>query len=318
MRRSPPTGSRCGPGSASTTSRPSPTTSPRSASPTSTCRRSCRPRPGRRTGTTSSTTRSSPPRPAAARRSTRMTAALAERGLSAIADVVPNHMAVPTPARLNAALWSVLRDGPGSPYARWFDVDWTVPGPVAADAGARAADRAGAGGRRADRRRLRRRAGAALLRPRVPGPARHRGPAARRAGRPAVVPAGLVADGGRRAELPALLRRRHARRRPGRGPGGVRRRRTSCCSTWSAPATLTGLRIDHPDGLADPRGYLRRLAEATGRRLGRGREDPRGRRGAAGRLAVRRDHRLRRAGRASAGCSSTRRARRRCRRCSPS
>jgi (1->4)-alpha-D-glucan 1-alpha-D-glucosylmutase len=52
---------------------------------------------------------------------------LHERGLGAVADVVPNHMAVPTPAYLNAALWSVLRDGPGSPFARWFDVDWSVP-----------------------------------------------------------------------------------------------------------------------------------------------------------------------------------------------
>src|SRR5512142_2449415 len=57
----------------------------------------------------------------------RLGAALDAAGLSAVADVVPNHMAVPTPVRLNAALWSVLRDGPGSPFARWFDVDWTVP-----------------------------------------------------------------------------------------------------------------------------------------------------------------------------------------------
>ena len=48
-------------------------------------------------------------------------------GLGAVADVVPNHMAVPTPANLNAALWSVLRNGPDSPFARWFDVDWDVP-----------------------------------------------------------------------------------------------------------------------------------------------------------------------------------------------
>ena len=44
-----------------------------------------------------------------------------------VVDVVPNHMALPTPAWRNAQLWSVLRDGPHSPYARWFDVDWTVP-----------------------------------------------------------------------------------------------------------------------------------------------------------------------------------------------
>ena len=32
----------------------------------------------------------------------------------------------------------------------------------------------------------------------------------------------------------------------------------------SATGSVDGLRIDHPDGLADPGGYLRRLAEATG------------------------------------------------------
>ncbi|RZS89476.1 maltooligosyl trehalose synthase [Motilibacter rhizosphaerae] len=52
--------------------------------------------------------------------------ALGRAGLGAVADVVPNHMAVPTPETANAALWSVLRDGPSSPYARWFDVDWSV------------------------------------------------------------------------------------------------------------------------------------------------------------------------------------------------
>ena len=49
-----------------------------------------------------------------------------ELGLGMVVDVVPNHMAVPTPASLNGALWSVLRTGPGSPYARWFDVDWAA------------------------------------------------------------------------------------------------------------------------------------------------------------------------------------------------
>jgi (1->4)-alpha-D-glucan 1-alpha-D-glucosylmutase len=47
-------------------------------------------------------------------------------GLGVVVDVVPNHMAVPTPVSLNAALWSVLRDGPASTYAHWFDVDWAA------------------------------------------------------------------------------------------------------------------------------------------------------------------------------------------------
>lgn len=44
-------------------------------------------------------------------------------GMGLIADVVPNHMAIPTPIWHNRALWSVLRDGPESDYADWFDVE---------------------------------------------------------------------------------------------------------------------------------------------------------------------------------------------------
>lgn len=47
-------------------------------------------------------------------------------GLGIVVDVVPNHMAMPAPVHLNAPLWSVLREGRGSPYATWFDVDWDV------------------------------------------------------------------------------------------------------------------------------------------------------------------------------------------------
>ena len=145
-------------------------------------------------------------------------------GLGVVVDVVPNHMAVPTPASLNAALWSVLRDGPASPYARWFDVDWAAQEramlmPVL--------------GRRIGEVRRRRRdharprdGGEPVLRyfdhvfPVRPG---HRGPAAGRAARPAVLPAGALAGRRRGAQLPAVLRHRHPGRRPGRGRAGVRR-----------------------------------------------------------------------------------------------
>jgi (1->4)-alpha-D-glucan 1-alpha-D-glucosylmutase len=52
----------------------------------------------------------------------------AERGIGIVVDVVPNHMAVPAPEYLNRQLWSVLRDGRDSPLAHWFDVDWDVHG----------------------------------------------------------------------------------------------------------------------------------------------------------------------------------------------
>ncbi|MFH8753162.1 malto-oligosyltrehalose synthase [Streptomyces rimosus] len=53
-----------------------------------------------------------------------LAARAAAHGLRLVVDTVPNHMAVPAPESLNAALWAVLRDGPASPYARWFDIDW--------------------------------------------------------------------------------------------------------------------------------------------------------------------------------------------------
>jgi len=44
-------------------------------------------------------------------------------GMGVVVDVVPNHMAVPVPLYLNKALWSVLRDGPSSEFASWFDIE---------------------------------------------------------------------------------------------------------------------------------------------------------------------------------------------------
>ena len=45
-------------------------------------------------------------------------------GLGIVLDIVPNHMSVGD-ARRNAAWWSLLREGQLSPYASWFDVDWS-------------------------------------------------------------------------------------------------------------------------------------------------------------------------------------------------
>ncbi|MFI7499689.1 malto-oligosyltrehalose synthase [Streptomyces sp. NPDC049687] len=49
-----------------------------------------------------------------------------EHGLGLVVDLVPNHMAMVP--RHNRALWEVLREGPKSPYARWFDIDWEAQG----------------------------------------------------------------------------------------------------------------------------------------------------------------------------------------------
>jgi (1->4)-alpha-D-glucan 1-alpha-D-glucosylmutase len=55
---------------------------------------------------------------------TRLLAAARSRGLGVVVDIVPNHTGVAIP-RENAAWWGVLRDGPASKYATWFDIDWT-------------------------------------------------------------------------------------------------------------------------------------------------------------------------------------------------
>jgi (1->4)-alpha-D-glucan 1-alpha-D-glucosylmutase len=57
-----------------------------------------------------------------------LVAACRRAGLGLVVDVVPNHMAVPTPEDLNAALWDVLAKGPESSYAQWFDIDWDAGG----------------------------------------------------------------------------------------------------------------------------------------------------------------------------------------------
>ena len=44
-------------------------------------------------------------------------------GLAVVIDHVPNHVSVER-AELNPHWWEVLRTGPESPAARWFDVDW--------------------------------------------------------------------------------------------------------------------------------------------------------------------------------------------------
>ncbi len=53
---------------------------------------------------------------------------LHQHGVRAVADVVPNHMTVPSPAYLNRQWWSLLRDGRESDVAHWFDVDWEAGG----------------------------------------------------------------------------------------------------------------------------------------------------------------------------------------------
>jgi (1->4)-alpha-D-glucan 1-alpha-D-glucosylmutase len=54
----------------------------------------------------------------------RLTDALRAHGMGLVLDVVPNHMAI---GEENRWWWDVLRHGPSSAYAHFFDVDWDPP-----------------------------------------------------------------------------------------------------------------------------------------------------------------------------------------------
>ena len=177
-------------------------------------------------------------------------------GLGLVVDIVPNHMAVPADVRLNEPLWETLRDGPGSPGARWFDIDWEAGGgrlllPVL---GARLHEelprmRVSGGTLRWDGRVL-------PLRPGTEGmplpelcEAQHYRLAWWRLGRTELnhrrffTISDLIAV---RVEDPEVFEATH---------GTVLR--------LMREGVVDGLRVDHPDGLADPAAYLRRLHAAT-------------------------------------------------------
>ncbi len=191
-----------------------------------------------------------------------MVAAFRRHGLGVVVDVVPNHMGIGAPESLNRQFWSVLAEGAGSRYAHWFDIDW-----------------AARGGR--------------LLLPILGGPVGrlrrrpHRGPAT--GGEPVlryfehVLP---LAPGTADLPLDELLGAQHYELADWRLAAtelnwrrffdvttliGVQVQEPDVFAATHdvllrlyAEGLIDGLRIDHPDGLADPRGYLRRLATATG------------------------------------------------------
>jgi (1->4)-alpha-D-glucan 1-alpha-D-glucosylmutase len=57
-----------------------------------------------------------------------LAAVLRAHGLGLVVDIVPNHMGIALPAA-NAAWWDVLRRGRESRFASWFDIDWSR-GPI--------------------------------------------------------------------------------------------------------------------------------------------------------------------------------------------
>jgi (1->4)-alpha-D-glucan 1-alpha-D-glucosylmutase len=55
----------------------------------------------------------------------RLSKAVHARGMGLIVDIVPNHVGVDDP-RQNALWWDVLEHGRGSRYASFFDIDWSL------------------------------------------------------------------------------------------------------------------------------------------------------------------------------------------------
>lgn len=193
----------------------------------------------------------------------RFVAAARGAGLGILIDIVPNHMGVDDPER-NAWWWDVLTHGRESRYADMFDVDWDHGAgrlrlPIL---GGDLDDVLAAGELTIDRD-----AGVAryydTALPLAPGSLEHAEP----------------------NDIRAILDRQHWHLLHWRRDGDLNYRRfftvTSLAGVrvetpevfdathaeverWFREGLADGLRIDHPDGLADPGGYLARLAELTG------------------------------------------------------
>ncbi|MGH3493539.1 MAG: alpha-amylase family glycosyl hydrolase, partial [Sciscionella sp.] len=183
---------------------------------------------------------------------TRLLAAARARGLGVVVDIVPNHTGVATP-RENPAWWDVLRLGRDSPYARWFDIDWTR-GPVLLPV---LGDDVSPDQLRIENGQLLYYQHAFPLAPRT------------EAGTPEQVHLrqhyrlvnfrradtdqnyrrffAVVTLAGLRVEDPAVFDATHCQ-----------------IARWARADQVDGLRVDHPDGLTDPLGYLTRLRGLAG------------------------------------------------------
>src|SRR5690348_1640640 len=183
----------------------------------------------------------------------RLSAAARSRGMGLIVDIVPNHVGIDQP-RQNPWWWDVLRNGRSSPYATFFDIDWDLDGdgrivlPVLGsddDAADLTVD--------GDLLRL-----GDLAFPIAPGTAGSSGPEVHDRQHYRLVGwrngvcgyrrfFSITSLAGLRQEDRAVFDATHAE-----------------VGRWFAEGLVDGIRIDHPDGLSDPCGYLAWLRELTG------------------------------------------------------
>jgi len=185
----------------------------------------------------------------------RLSAATRERGMGLVVDIVPNHVGVAQP-QANPWWWDVLTHGRDSAYARYFDIDWDADPdgrillPVLGsddDVDDLVVD--------GDLLRL-----GELVYPIAPGTGAGTGREVHDRQHYRLVgwrthPCGyrrffsITSLAGLRQEDRAVFDATHVE---------VKR--------WFDEGLVDGVRIDHPDGLADPAGYLRWLRELTGPR----------------------------------------------------
>ncbi len=175
-----------------------------------------------------------------------LVATVHDHWLALVVDIVPNHVGVADP-RANPAWWDLLRHGPSSRFARWFDITgWPLRLPILADSPNALADL---------------RMDGDLLRyhehtfPLAPGTAVTCTPQQVHAAQHYRLVSWRSDVGYRRffavSELAAV--RVEDSEVFAATHGEVLR--------WVTEGDVDGLRVDHPDGLTDPAGYLQRLRE---------------------------------------------------------
>ncbi len=185
----------------------------------------------------------------------RLSAAARARGIGLVVDIVPNHVGIDRPDQ-NAWWWDVLRHGRSSDYATYFDIDWDLD-----EDGRIVLPVLGSDDDVADLEvdgELLRLGDLAL--PIAPGTAAGTGPEVHDRQHYRLVGwrngvcgyrrfFSITSLAGLRQEDPAVFDAAHAE-----------------VARWFAEGLVDGVRIDHPDGLSDPCGYLARLRDLVGPR----------------------------------------------------
>lgn len=182
----------------------------------------------------------------------RLLRALRDKKLGLIVDIVPNHAGVAVPPA-NPAWWDVLRRGRDSAYADWFDIDWDrgrLLLPVLADDPAALDDLKLVDGElRYHEHRFPVADGTGDGSPREVHDRQHYELISWRRGDAELTYRRFFAVSdlaGLRVEDPAVFAATH-----------------ELILRWAADGEVDGIRVDHPDGLRDPAGYLTRLREAA-------------------------------------------------------